>query len=290
MSESSHTAAVPAPAVLISFRKNLSVAVCTEGHSEGPFVLGTRSHQTERLIGAQPAFVTMITILRGVRFSGCITVVEEDIFVVGLAGASGSGKSTVSKRVAQRLNGHVISMEVYSLEMNHLPLAERARQNYDAPHAIDVKLLENHIREYAAGRPIEAPIYDFAEHLRVSNRREHISARSLLIVEGILALHFAELRPYFNLSIYLEAPDEVCFHRRKVRDITERGRSLDFIQWQYKNTVLPAARQYLLPSKRFANLVIDAERDLATVESSLYEAIVKKRSWTQDNVKTAANY
>src|ERR1700721_454605 len=112
-----------------------------------------------------------------------------------------------------------------------------------------------------------------------------ISARALLIVEGILALHFAELRPYFNLSIYLEAPDEVCFHHRKVRDITERGRSLDFIQWQYKNTVLPAARQYLLPSKRFANLVIDAERDLATVESTLYEAIVKKPFWPQENVK-----
>jgi uridine kinase len=203
---------------------------------------------------------------------------EQGVFIVGLAGASGSGKSTVAKRVASRLKGHVLSMETYSIEMNHLPLEERAKLNYDAPHAIDVKLLESHIRDYASGKVIEAPIYDFAEHLRVSNRREHIPATSLLIVEGILALHFAQLRQHFDLSIYLEAPDGVCFHRRKVRDITERQRSLEFIQWQYENTVLPAARQYLLPSKRFANLVLDGAADLATVEKSLYDAIVEKHA------------
>ena len=202
---------------------------------------------------------------------------KQRVFIVGLAGASGCGKSTVAKRVASRFNGHVISMEVYALEMNHLPLEERAKQNYDAPYAIDMTLLEKHVLDYSAGKPIEAPIYDFAEHVRVSDRREHIPAKTLLIVEGILALHFAQLRQYFDLSIYLEAPGEVCFHRRKVRDITERGRSLDFIQWQYENAVLPAARQYLLPSKSFANLVLDSNADLATVEKNLYDAIVENR-------------
>ena len=201
---------------------------------------------------------------------------KQGVFIVGVAGASGSGKSTVSKRVAARLEGHVLSMETYAVEMNHLPLEERAKQNYDAPHALDVTLLESHIRDYAAGKAIDAPIYDFAEHVRVSDRREHIPPTSLLIVEGILALHFAQLRQHFDLSIYLEASDEVCFHRRKVRDITERGRSLDFIQWQYQNAVLPAARQYLLPSKRFANLVLDSNADIATVEKSLYDTIVEK--------------
>jgi uridine kinase len=93
-------------------------------------------------------------------------------------------------------------------------------------------------------------------------------------VEGILALHFAQLRPLFDLSIYLEASDEVCFHRRKVRDITERQRSLDFILWQYKNTVLPAARQYVLPSKRYADLILKSDADLPAVEKSVYDAIV----------------
>jgi uridine kinase len=200
------------------------------------------------------------------------------VFTVGLAGASGSGKSTVAKRVASRLKGHVISMETYAVEMNHLLLEGRAYLNYDAPHATDVKLLESHICEYAAGNAIEAPIYDFAEHMRLSDRKEHIPATSLLIVEGILALHFAQLRQHFDLSIYLEAPDGVCFHRRKVRDITERGRSLEFIQSQYKNNVLPAARQYALPSKRFANLVLDSAADLSTVEKRVYDAIVEKRA------------
>ena len=201
---------------------------------------------------------------------------KQGVFIVGLAGPSGSGKSTVAKRVASRLNGHVISMEVYALEMNHLPLEERTRQNYDAPHAIDLALLESDVLDYSAGKPIEAPIYDFALHVRVSDRREHIPAKALLIVEGILALHFAQLRQHFDLSIYLEASDEVCFHRRKVRDITERGRSLGFIQWQYENAVLPAARQYLLPSKSFANLVLNSDADIATMEKSLYDAIVEK--------------
>jgi uridine kinase len=205
-------------------------------------------------------------------------VLEQGIFIVGLAGASGSGKSTVAKRVASRLNGHVISMEVYAREMNHLPLEEREKENYDAPHALDLTLLESHIRDYAVGKAIEAPIYNFAEHVRVSDRREHIPAKSLLIVEGILSLHFAQLRQHFDLSIYLEAPDEVCFHRRKVRDITERGRSLDFIRWQYENAVLPAARQYLLPSKSLANLVLDSNANIAIVEKRLYEAITEKRA------------
>ena len=202
---------------------------------------------------------------------------QKGVFIVGLAGPSGSGKSTIAKRVASRLNGHVISMESYSIEMNHLPLEERAKLNYDAPHAIDMHLLESHIRDYASGKAIEAPLYDFAKHLRVSERI-HVPTKALLIVEGLLALHFAQLRQLFNLSIYLDAPEEVCFHRRKVRDITERQRSLEFIQWQYENTVLPAARKYLLPSKAYADFILDATADPATVEKDLYETIMKKRT------------
>jgi uridine kinase len=200
----------------------------------------------------------------------------EKVFIVGLAGPSGSGKSTVAKRVAARLNGHVISMEIYAVDANHLPFEERTKRDYDAPEATDVNLLESHIRKYTAGLALEAPIYDFAQHLRVRDRREHVPAKPLLIVEGILALHFAALRPYFDLSIYLDAPEEICFHRRKVRDITERQRALELIRWQYQNYVLPAARQYLLPSKRYADLVVDSRPDLATVEQSLYDAITGK--------------
>src|ERR1700733_948865 len=204
--------------------------------------------------------------------------VQGGVFIVGLAGPSGSGKSTVARGVASRLNGQVISMENYSLEMNHLPLEERAKLDYDAPNATDVKLLRSHIRDYASGNAIDAPICDFAKHSRVSDRREHVPATSLLIVEGILALHFAELRPLFDLSIYLEAPDEICFHRRKVRDITDRQRSLQFILWQYKNNVLPATLQYALPSKPYADLVLESTAIVPAVEKSVYDAIVARRA------------
>jgi len=199
------------------------------------------------------------------------------VFIVGLAGPSGSGKTSIAKRAASRLNGQVLSLEVYSADINHLPFEQRERQNYDAPEATDVDLLESHIRKYAAGLAIEAPIYDFAQDLR-SNRREPIPSKPLLIVEGILALHFAELRTHFDLSLYLDAPDDICFHRRKVRDITERQRPLEFIRWQYEKYVLPAQRLYLLPSKRYADLVLDARPDLATTENSLVDAIVGRRA------------
>jgi uridine kinase len=202
---------------------------------------------------------------------------QGQVFIVGLAGASGSGKSSVARRLALRLNGHAISIETYAVAVNDLPLEKRAKQNYDAPQATDVKLLESHIRKLAMGHAVEAPVYDFGQHLR-TDRTQHVESKPLLIVEGILALHFAELRPLYNLSIYLAAPDDVCFHRRRVRDITERQRTLELIKWQYENTVLPAAREYLLPSRGYADVVIDSTPDLATVEKSVSEAIAQKRA------------
>jgi uridine kinase len=150
------------------------------------------------------------------------------------------------------------------------------------PSAIDVRLLESHIRDYAAGKAIETPICDFARHSRAGHRSELVPVSSLLIVEGILALHFPQLRAHFALSIYLQASDEVCFHRRKVRDITERQRSIDFILWQWQNNVLPAKRQYVVPSSAFADSVLDADADLATVEKNLFNVVAGH--WTQAGV------
>jgi uridine kinase len=199
------------------------------------------------------------------------------VFVLGLAGPSGSGKSTVARQLASRLDGHVISLETYAVAVNHLSFEDRNKRNYDEPGATDVVLLESHIRKYAGGHQIGAPVYDFGQHLRLS-RTEQVAARPLLIVEGILALHFAELRPHYNLSIYLDAPEDVCFRRRKVRDITERQRAAEFIKWQWETTVQPAAKLYCLPSKRYADMIIDSTPELATVEKNVGEAISQKRA------------
>jgi uridine kinase len=200
------------------------------------------------------------------------------VFVVGLAGRSGSGKSNIARHIVSRLNGNVLSMETYAVSVNHLKFDERAKTDYDSPAATDIALLESHLRRLVAGLEIEAPIYDFAQHLRVAGRTQQVAARPLVIVEGILALHYAELRPHFDLSIYLDAPDEVCFHRRRVRDIVERQRDSAFVSWQWENMVQPAAKKYLLPSKRYADVVIDASREAAAVESAVEEAISAKRA------------
>jgi uridine kinase len=205
-------------------------------------------------------------------------------FIVGLAGVSGTGKSTVAKHVASRLNGHTVSMERYSLPANGLSTEQRSKLNYDEPDVIDVELLQRHIVEYSAGHNIESPVYDFANHMRVSGSSEHVPASPLLIVEGILALHFVELRSYYDLSIYLEAPNDVCFRRRQVRDITERQRSLNLIRWQWENTVMPAVQRYVLPSKRFADTVIDTSPDLVTVQRRLEELILQGRPRAAANV------
>lgn len=204
--------------------------------------------------------------------------IQRNIVNVGLAGPSGRGKSTVAKRVATRLNGHVISMENYSPEMNHLPLKERAELDYDAPNAIDVNLREPYPRSCLrqCHRDSHLRLCEALACERPVQRYEHIPARTLLIVEGILALHFAQLRALFHLSIYPEAPQEICFHRRKMRDITERQRSLEFILSRYKNNVLPATQQYVLPSKRYADLVLQGIAALPAVEKSVYDAIVER--------------
>jgi len=112
----------------------------------------------------------------------------------------------------------------------------------------------------------------------VADRTQRVAAKPLLIVEGILALHYLELRPHFDFAIYLDAPENVCFHRRKVRDITERQREMKFVLWQWENKVLPAARKYLLPARRYADVTIDASQELAKVESAVEEAIAQKRA------------
>jgi uridine kinase len=195
-------------------------------------------------------------------------------FIIGLTGISGTGKSTLAKRIASRLNGQTVSMERYSSCATGLPLQEREKLNYDEPEIIDVEALQRDIVNYSTGHDIESPIYDFANHLRLLDT-EHIPASPFLIVEGLLALHFIELRSYYNLSVYLEAPEIACFRRRQVRDITERQRSIDLIRWQWENAVMPAAQRYVVPSKRFADVVIDSSPDLVTVEKRLEKAILQ---------------
>jgi uridine kinase len=197
-------------------------------------------------------------------------------FIVGMGGPSCAGKTSVAEKVAAKLAGRVLSMDSYYHDLSHLTLAERTKQNFDLPESIDSALLQAHVLHYAAGHNVNRPVYDFATHTRIPNRTVLMPWTPVLIVEGMLVLHWPELRRHFDLSVYLDAPDDVCFHRRKVRDIVERQRSQDFIQKQYETTVRPMAKQYVLPTHAFASVVLSGQKAPDVVVTELADAIRAK--------------
>jgi uridine kinase len=194
-------------------------------------------------------------------------------FIIGLAGPTCTGKSTVAKSIARRLGGQTISIESYYLDQGNVPVTERAKRNFDSPDALDGDLLVRHVKSLAAGEDVEVPIYDFAEHTRIPGRHERVKSSPFLIVEGILVLHWPELRMMFDKSFYLDAPSEVCLQRRKVRDIVERQRAHEFVVQQYQEKVLPMAVQYIYPTKQHADVVINATQSIDKIESELISQI-----------------
>jgi uridine kinase len=197
----------------------------------------------------------------------------ERTLIVGIAGPSGSGKSTVARRLAASLGAGMVSMESYYRDLSALPIAERERKNFDSPDALDAALLVRQVKDFSEGKDIQAPVYDFAAHTRLSNKFELIASGPILIVEGILVLNWPELRSRFSLSFYLDAADDVCFQRRMVRDIVERQRSHEFVRRQYRETVLPMAIQYVYPTKAFASFVVDAAQDIPVVEEAVLSRV-----------------
>jgi uridine kinase len=177
--------------------------------------------------------------------------------VVAIAGCSGSGKTTLAAELARTLGGVHFHFDNYYRELGHMPPHKRARQNFDDPAMIESPLLATHIRALAAGDSIERPIYDFSTHTRVRDRTETFRPGAFLLVEGLFALHYAELLPLYHLRIFIDTPDELCFERRLKRDIEQRGRSPESVRRQYEATVRPASLAFVRPSAAHADLIID---------------------------------
>ncbi len=182
--------------------------------------------------------------------------------VVGIAGASGSGKTTLAAELARELSGIHFPLDTYYRDLSHLPMAERARQNFDDPALIESGLLAAHIAALARGEAIGRPLYDFATYIRIPGRTETVSAGAFLLVEGLFALYYAELLPLYQLRVYVDTPDEVCFARRLKRDMDERGRTAESVRQQYEATVRPSAMSYVRPSAANADLVLDGAEAL----------------------------
>lgn len=177
--------------------------------------------------------------------------------MLAVAGASGSGKTTLAAELARTLGGLHFSLDHYYRDLSHLPMEERALVNFDDPAMIELPLLAKAVSELSKGRTIEQPGYSFAEYIRVPEETQAIKPGQVVVVEGLFAIYFPELRPFYQLSVFVDTPDEVCFARRLKRDTEERGRDFESVKRQYDATVRPCGIAFVRPLIDFADLVVE---------------------------------
>jgi uridine kinase len=178
--------------------------------------------------------------------------------VIGVAGGSGSGKTTVVRRIIDSIGLDqvaVLDHDRYYRDRNDLRLEERAALNYDHPDALETDLLVRHVHELKAGRAVELPSYDFTRHARLSNW-ETVLPRRAIIVEGILIFTDAGLRSLMDIKVFVDTDPDTRFIRRLQRDVAERGRTMESVIEQYQSTVKPMHLDFVEPSKRYADLIL----------------------------------
>ena len=185
--------------------------------------------------------------------------------VVGIAGGTASGKTSVTKSILEELqkthiNSILLEQDSYYKKMDNLTYDERVKLNYDHPDLIDFDLLEEHILKLRNGHSIEKPIYDFQIYNRI-NETEHIEPANLIIVEGILILAMEKIRNLFDAKIFVDTDDDERLLRRIERDLKERGRTFESIKNQYMATVKPMHLEFVEPSKRYADVIIPRGKD-----------------------------
>lgn len=186
-----------------------------------------------------------------------LAVATQRPFMIGVAGGTSSGKTTVSERLAELAGGETLSLiklDSYYVRLTHLPIEERAKFNYDHPDAFDWPLLNAHLDLLVQGRPVPVPIYDFTIYDRTDEVRM-LAPHRIVVVEGILVLWEPTIRERLDLKLYIDADADLRFIRRLQRDVAERGRTPDSIIAQYLETVRPAHEQFIEPSKRYADVI-----------------------------------
>lgn len=178
--------------------------------------------------------------------------------VVGVAGGSGSGKTTVVDRIVSRLGANQVTCiqhDSYYLDRRDIASEDRAKLNYDHPDALETTLLVEHLRQLSSGSPAEIPVYDFANHLR-TNRTVQAVPRRVILLEGILILVHDALREVMDIKVFVDTDPDLRVIRRLERDIATRHRTLDSVVRQYMRTVRPMHLEFVEPSKRYADIII----------------------------------
>lgn len=178
--------------------------------------------------------------------------------VFGVAGGTASGKTTVADTILNTVGASQVAYlphDAYYRNMSHLPLSERAQLNYDHPGSLETELLVAHIDDLLAGIAVSVPVYDFTQHRR-TEQIHRIEPCPIILVEGILIFADAHLREMMDIKVYVDTAADIRFIRRMVRDLEERGRSLDSIIKQYLETVRPMHLEFVEPSKQYADIII----------------------------------
>ena len=178
--------------------------------------------------------------------------------VIGIAGGSGSGKTTVAQALMERVGARHVAFlphDAYYRDFGHLPPEERAAINYDHPDSLETSLLVEHIRALQRGQAVERPVYDFTRHARAA-RTVRVEPRPIILVEGILIFAEPDLRRLFDIKIYVDTDADIRFIRRLLRDVEERGRTVESVIRQYMTTVRPMHLEFVEPSKRYADIIV----------------------------------
>jgi len=177
--------------------------------------------------------------------------------IVGVAGGSGSGKTTVARAIHEPLGVDAVLLDAdsYYCDLSHLEFDQRKAVNYDHPDAFDVPLLVEQLDQLARGHAVQKPTYDYALHTR-AQARMHVEPREVILVDGILLFADARLRSLFDIKVFVDVAEDIRFIRRLRRDIQERGRSLDSVIEQYLSTVRPMHLEFVEPSKRYADVIL----------------------------------
>ena len=180
-----------------------------------------------------------------------------DTLVIGIAGGTGSGKTTLMKNLIDKFGDviTVLSHDNYYKRHDELTFEERCQLNYDEPSALDTSLLVYQLDQLIHGQSIDCPVYDFVQHNR-SNEKIHVIPKQVILVEGIMIFADEDLRNLLDIKIFIDADADIRICRRIKRDVTKRGRSLESVINQYQQTVKPMHEKYVEPSKKFADLVV----------------------------------
>lgn len=205
------------------------------------------------------------------------------MLIIGIAGGTGSGKTTVVDQIVEELPADevcVISQDSYYHDTSHLSFEDRKKINFDHPKAIDFDLLVNHLKELRQGNSFEQPVYSFVEHNRTG---ETITTypKKVIIVEGILILAHPDIRELFDIKIFVHADSDERLIRRLKRDIATRGRDLEEVLNRYQSTLKPMHQQFIEPTKEFADIIIPTNRYNSVAVNVIRSIIHQKLSYTE---------